>query len=75
MAGATITGDRLFAALLKRPHVTFAQSFDPEAGTGTGNVLPSYFESDGTSRAGNAGPQAYKTASRHHHPRAHTTAI
>jgi hypothetical protein len=41
----------------------FAQSFDPEAGTG--NLLPSYFAADGGLHAGIAGPpQSYKTADR-----------
>jgi hypothetical protein len=45
----------------------FAQSFDPEAGTG--NLLPSYFDADGGLRAGIAGsPQSHKTADRQGRP-------
>jgi hypothetical protein len=43
----------------------FAQSFDPEAGTG--NVLPSYYGADGALHTGAAAPpQTYKTAERRH---------
>jgi len=45
----------------------FAQSFDPEAGTG--NLLPSYFDEDGGLHGGIAGlPQSYKTADRQRRP-------
>ena len=47
----------------------FAQSFDPEAGTG--NVLPSHYESDGSLHAGIATPQSYKVAERHYALPAH----
>jgi hypothetical protein len=50
----------------------FAQSFDPEAGTG--NVLPSYFEADGGLRAGIAPPQNYRVANRYYGSLAHVGA-
>jgi hypothetical protein len=51
----------------------FAQSFDPEAGTG--NVLPSYFEADGGLRAGIAPPQNYRVANRYYGSLAHVSAL
>jgi hypothetical protein len=42
----------------------FAQSFDPEAGTG--NLLPSHFEADGGLRAGLAPPQNSQVSDRHY---------
>jgi hypothetical protein len=50
----------------------FAQSFDPEAGTG--NVLPSHFEADGGLRAGLAPPQNYQAADRRYGSLAHRNA-
>jgi hypothetical protein len=50
----------------------FAQSFDPEAGTG--NLLPSHFESDGGLRAGLVPPQNYQAADRHYGSLAHMRA-
>ena len=41
---------------------TFAQSFDPEAGSG--NVLPSYYGQDGTLYAGTFAPENDKRAFR-----------
>jgi hypothetical protein len=53
----------LLTAIIATP--VFAQSFDPEAGTG--NVLPSYYGADGALHTGAAAPpQSYKTAERHH---------
>jgi hypothetical protein len=50
----------------------FAQSFDPEAGTG--NLLPSHFEADGGLRAGLSPPQNYQAADRHYGSLAHMRA-
>jgi hypothetical protein len=55
----------LLTAFIATP--VFAQSFDPEAGTG--NVLPSYYGADGalhTGAAMQAPSQSFRTAERHH---------
>jgi hypothetical protein len=58
------------AAVIATP--VFAQSFDPEAGTG--NVLPSYYEADGGLRTGIAPPQNYRVANHYYGALAHVSA-
>jgi hypothetical protein len=58
----------LLTAIVITP--VFAQSFDPEAGTG--NLLPSYYGADGALHAGVApSPQSTKTAEHRHSSRAY----
>jgi hypothetical protein len=58
------------AAVIATP--VFAQSFDPEAGTG--NVLPSYYGADGGLRTGIAAPQNYNVANHYYGALAHVSA-